>query len=268
MRFRYRAATAEGAEVGGALAAAPPAAALEELRRRALVPIALDADAGSGGTPARWRAGGGAARGPALALFARTLATLLEAGVPLERALAFCEEQAGHPAVAAAVRDVRQAVRGGSALAPAVARYGALFGPLAVAMLGAGEGAGALPAAAARLADHLDEGEELRAQVRAALLYPALMATVAAAGVTVLLLVVVPRFVAMLDETGSALPWSTRVLVGASALLVRGWWAWALLVVAAVAATRAWLADDANRARWHAARLALPLAGDVERRWA
>ncbi|WP_284348617.1 type II secretion system F family protein [Roseisolibacter agri] len=268
MRFRYRAATAEGGEVDGTLDAASRAAALEDLRRRALVPIALDDADAAPARSARRLLAPRAGRAESAALFARTLATLLEAGVPLERALAFTTEQAAHPAVAAALGDVRQAVRGGAGLSASLSKHPAVFGPLAVAMLGAGEAAGALAPAAARLADHLDEAAELRAQVRAALLYPALMAGVAAVGVTVLLLVVVPRFVAMLGEVGGTLPLSTRALVAASRVLVGGWWAWLLLAVAGVAGARGWLAVPANRVRWHAARLGLPVVGTLERRWA
>ncbi len=268
MRYRYRAAAADGAELAGVLDAPSPAAALDELRRRALVPIALDAAEARPRGARRWRPGAAGARRQAAALAARTLATLLEAGVPLERALAFAAEQAGDDAVSAALADVRRAVRAGDGLAAALAPHAPVLGPLAVAMLGAGERSGALAAAAARLADHLDEGAELRAQVRAALLYPALMAVVAGVGVTVLLLVVVPRFVAMLDEVGGTLPTSTRVLVAASRVLVGGWWAWPLLAVAAVAGARAWLADAGRRARLHAARLTVPVVGPLEQRWA
>ena len=271
MRYRYRAATVEGVEVGGVLDAATRDAALDALRRRALVPITLDAADRATATPQRGlsiRYFDGSARAAAVALFARTLGTLLDAGVPLERALAFCAEQAAHPGVATALVDVRQAVREGSALAPALARHPTVFGPLVVALLGAGEAAGALAVAADRLAAHLDEAAELRAQVRSALLYPAIMGVVAAVGVTVLLLVVVPRFVGMLGEVGGTLPLSTRLLVGASRALVSAWWAWLLLLVAAVARARGWLGVPANRIRWHGARLSLPVVGSLERRWA
>ena len=271
MRYRYRAATAEGAEVGGVLDAATRDAALDALRRRALVPIALDAaDRATPTAPSGWsrRYFDGTARAAAVALFARTLGTLLDAGVPLERALAFCAEQAAHPGVATALADVRQAVRDGAALAPALARHPTVFGSLVVALLGAGDAAGALALAADRLAAHLDEAAELRAQVRSALLYPAIMGVVAAVGVMVLLLVVVPRFVGMLGEVGGTLPLSTRMLVGASRALVGAWWAWLLLIVAAIASARGWLGVPANRVRWHGARLSLPVGGSLERRWA
>jgi type II secretory pathway component PulF len=195
----------------------------------------------------------------------RSLATLLGAGVPLDRALAFAGDNAGHPQVTAALADVRREVRGGTGLADAMRRHPDVFGAVHVAMLAAGEAGGALAEAAARLADHLDETAELRGQLRAALLYPAIMAVVAGVGVTVLLLFVVPRFVAMLDVAGGTLPWSTRLLVAASGVVVGLWWLWGGLLAAALLAGRRWLADPANRLRWHRRRLELPVVGALER---
>jgi type II secretory pathway component PulF len=195
----------------------------------------------------------------------RTLATLLGAGVPLDRALGFAGDHAGHPEVAAALAATRRDVRAGATLGDAMRRQPAVFGALHVAMLAAGEAGGALGAAAARLADHLDESAELRAQLRAALLYPAVMSVVAGVGVTVLMLFVVPRFVGMLDIAGGVLPLSTRLLLATSRLVAGLWWLWVGLAVAGVAGGRAWLARPENRFRWHRRRLALPVAGRIER---
>jgi hypothetical protein len=121
VRFRYRAATADGVEVGGALDARSPAAALEELRRRALVPIALDAAATRRPRPARWRPTAPPARAPWRCSRARWRRCWRRACRSSARSRS-AARQAAHPAVAAAAADVRQAVRGGSALAPALAR--------------------------------------------------------------------------------------------------------------------------------------------------
>jgi hypothetical protein len=102
-------------------------------------------------------------------------------------------------------------VQGGATLAAALRRHDAVFGALIPAMAAAGEESGALDRAMATLADHLDEANDLRGQVRSALVYPAIMAGASAAGITVLLAFVVPRFTAMLQETGGTLPLSTRV---------------------------------------------------------
>ena len=244
--------------VEGVVQAASQRTALDELHRQQLYPVNLEqVDA-----QAERRRRAGAAN--ALAVFARTLATMLGAGVPLDRALAFGAEQVRHPTVAAAARQLRVDVQGGASLAEAMRRQPSAFGPVVIAMVASGEESGALDLVMARLADHLDELAELKSQVRASLLYPTFMAVAAGVGITVLLLFVVPRFVSMLDQVGGTLPLSTRILVGASAI-VTGWW-WLLLVLGALLAIAArwWLARSENRQRWHAARLGWPLVGELE----
>ncbi len=258
--YQYRAATLEGALIEGVLRAPSERAALAELRRRSLYPVQVERLAE--GPPAPRIATLG--RASALALFARTVATLLAAGMPLERALAFAARQAGHPDVATAAGQVLEEVRGGAALAQAMARHPRVFGSLFTAMIAAGEESGALDDAMARVADYLDELVELRSQIRSALLYPCLMAAVSGTGIAVLLLFVVPRFAAMMGEEGAALPLSTRLLVGGSGMLVAGWW-WLLLAgVGIAAATRSWLARPEHRRRLHAWRLTWPLVGEIE----
>jgi general secretion pathway protein F len=258
-RYRYRASDVDGRMVEGVVQAPTRVIALEELRRQRLVPVDI-APLGTGGSAVQRRQG----RAQALAVWARTVATLLEAGMPLDRALEFGTTHAGHPAVATASGDVRRDVQSGSTLADALRKRTDVFGALIPAMASAGEESGALDQAMARLADHLDEANELRAQVRSAMIYPAIMAGASAAGITVLLAFVVPRFAAMLQETGGTLPLSTRTLVGMSRVVTNWWWLWALLGFGTVIALRAWLGDVANRRRFHASRLRWPVVGAIE----
>lgn len=263
-RYHYRAATSAGETVEGIVHAASRQTVLEELRRRHLFPVALDESAPLPGTAAAPRL----SRRAAVALWTRSAATLLAAGVPLDRALAFTAAQAGHAGLADAVRDVRRAVQGGASLADALGRHPRYFDPLFVAMVSAGEASGALEVVFERLADHVDAAAELRSQVRSALLYPALMAVVACVGVTVLLGFVVPRFAAILADLGGTLPVSTRLLLGASRLVTAGWWVWLIAAgVVAYAVPRA-LARPERRRRWHEARLGWPWVGDLERKYA
>ena len=260
-RFRYRASDADGRLVEGVVQATTRVIALEELRRQRLVPVdiaPLGATATGFAAPRRQR------RSQALAVWARTVATLLEAGMPLDRALEFGATHAGHAAIAAASSQARADVQSGSTLADALRRHPDVFGSLIPAMASAGEESGALDQSMARLADHLDEANDLRSQVRSALVYPAIMAGASAAGMTVLLAFVVPRFAAMLQETGGTLPLSTRVLVGMSRVVTGWWWLWLLLGVGAIVGVRTWLGDAANRRRYHAARLRWPVMGSIE----
>ena len=258
-RYRYRASDPDGRLVEGVVQAPSRGIALEELRRQHLVPVDV--------TPLSSELVARAARqrrAPALAAWARTVATLLEAGMPLDRALAFGATHATHPAVAAASSEVRLDVQNGSTLADALRKRTAVFGALVPAMAAAGEESGALDQAMGRLADHLDEANDLRGQVRSALIYPAIMAGASATGITVLIAFVVPRFAAMLQETGGTLPLSTRTLVGTSRVVTGWWWLWLLLAVGSVVASRAWLGDGSNRRRFHAARLRWPIVGPIE----
>ena len=260
VRFRYRAATPEGQVVEGIVQAPSRQNVLEELRRQRLYPLAVDEAAVAAATRVRRRL----RRRAALTLWSRNAATLLGAGVPLDRVLAFTAAHAEHQGLAEVVRHVRRAVQSGQSLADALARHQRYFEPLFVAMVAAGESSGALEVVFERLSEHLEEGAELRSQVAAALLYPALMGVVACVGLLVLLGFVIPRFAAILSDVGGGLPLSTRLLVGASALVTKGWWAWLLLGGATAYAVPSALARPENRRRWHAARLGWPVVGDLE----
>ncbi len=263
-RFRYQAATPDGHTVEGVVQAASRQSVLEELRRRQLYAVTVDEAAPDSVARAGQRLG----RRAAVALWTRNVATLLGAGVPLDRALAFTAQHASHDELAEAVRQARRVVQEGASLADALARHPRYFDPLFVAMVSAGESSGALEIVFDRLSEHLEEGAELRSQVFSALLYPALMAIVGGIGLGVLLGFVIPRFAAIFADVGGTLPVSTRLLLAASTVLTKGWWAWLLLALAAGYALPHALARPETRRRWHAARLAWPWVGDLELKYA
>ncbi len=258
--FRYRAATTDGRLVDGVLTAASESAALASLEERSLVPVDLTLSSEA----LIARRGSRTSQHDALGAWARTLATMLAAGVALDRALAFVTATSTNARVAAASGKIRDAVQRGESLSAALRHAPDVFSPVIVAMAGAGEEAGALDAAFARIATYLEEQRALRERLRASLSYPALLGIIASIAVLVLMLFVVPRFAAMLDELGETLPLATRLLLGVSAVAQRWWWLGGLGLLGAVAGIRAWLADPTRRERWHAARLRLPVAGAIE----
>src|SRR3989441_4196638 len=130
-RFRCQAATLEGHTVEGVVQAASRQSVLEELRRRQLYAVTVDE-----ATPdSVARAGRRLGRRAAAALWTRNVATLLGAGVPLDRALAFTAQHASHDGLAEAVRQARRAVPEGTSLADALARHPPHFDPLVVAIV-------------------------------------------------------------------------------------------------------------------------------------
>lgn len=259
--FRYRAAGSDGRVVEGELQSQSRTSAIEDLRRQQLFPVDV-AEVAAGRTRVGGRSLG---MDEALALWTRTVATMLTAGVTLERALSFSSAGLANDGVATAATEVQRDVEGGASFSEAMRRHPRVFSSIYVAMTSSGEESGALDQVLSRLADHLDETAELKSRLRAALLYPALMAIVAGIGVTVILMFVVPRFVAMVSDAGGTLPLSTQLLIGMSEVVVRWWWVWLPLLAASVWIVRTWLSEPGNKRRWHASRLRFPVSGDLER---
>jgi general secretion pathway protein F len=260
IRYRYRAATSDGQVVEGVLQASSRQTALAELHRQRLFPVAVDEVPSTAARPR----GPALSRHAAVALWTRNVSILLGAGVPLDRALAFTADQAGHAGLADAVRQTRRAVQGGSSLADALAQHPRYFGALVVSMVAAGESSGALDVVFERMSEHLEEVAELRSQVRSALLYPALMAVVASLGVAVLLLFVVPRFATILGDVGGRLPATTRLLVAGSEMLTNWWWAWLIAAAALGYGAYEALRRPEYRRAWHRTRLSWPRIGELE----
>ncbi|MDQ8168734.1 MAG: type II secretion system F family protein [Gemmatimonadota bacterium] len=289
IRWRYEAADAHGAITRGEVDAATADEAVAALRRRALwvidltpadeagtdgaaapAPVGRTADGMVGGMAdgiatrlqALWdRVGGG--RDEALLVSTRTLATLLEAGVPLTRALAFAASGDTDPHWRAVFAGLQEAVARGESLSDAAARVPSLP-PRYAPLLAAAEASGSMAATVDRLANDLEQRGALRARVQAALVYPTVLATASVLGTLVILVVVVPRFADLIADAGGTVPASTRALIALSDALARaGWWLVGAGVLGA-AAVRQWLRDPRQRLRWHTARLHWPLTGRFE----
>jgi len=255
--FAYRALTGGGRARGGVIGAESARAAWQELRARGVYPTEVREQA-AGAAWAGRRLGA-----EELAAATRQLATLVGAGVPVAEALAAVAEQSEHPALVRGLTVAEARLREGEPLADALAASPRVFPPLFRDLVRAGEASGALATVLARLADHTEASAALRARLRAALTYPAVMAAATAAVLVFLLAWVVPQLTQLFAETGTRLPLATRLLIGATAGVGRTWW----LVLAAGAgaawALARWAATPAGRARCDAALLGAPLAGPI-----
>lgn len=263
-RFAYEAVNAAGRTVTGVQEAPSGDEVERALRDRGLRPLSLDVDDGRGELEAVGRTG----RRADVAGAFRYLATLLEAGFPLDRALGTVRGLVGRDDVAAALSEVREGVRSGDTLSEALEDREDVFPRIAVGMVRAGERGGRLAEALGRLARHLEREEELRSRVLSALLYPALMAGVGGTALLVLVFYVLPKFVGILEETGAALPTSTALLLGATDFLGRWWLPLLLGVLGLGSAVAAWARSERGRARISAALLRLPVVGPLRRRMA
>lgn len=264
LAWRYRAANPRGELIEGTLEAATERFAIDELRRRTLVPVDLRPVAAPNPGRRRLLSLAEPDLRDEVATAFRTMATLTAGGSALERAIAFAATHTRNRTLAATLAAMRTDLLAGSTLATAALSRRDVLGELAPAMIRAGEESGRLDEVLARLADQMERSRANRAALRSALLYPALMGIVFAGGLVVLLTFVVPRFTTMLAGLGGNLPWSTRLLAGASAAVVDWWPVAALVATAAVVGIRHQLSTTNGRREWHRRRLALRWVGETE----
>lgn len=264
--FAYRAADRRGQTIEGVMDAPDARAVVERLQRDAYFPITI-APQGS-----RRRLLGlawperGRRRIPGRDLVALTqqIATLLEAGLPLDRVLGIQAELAPDPHLRALMGDVLRSVRSGASLADALVKHHPRpFSRLYINMVRAGEKGGVLESTLRRLAQFLDESQEFRDALVSALIYPALLSTVGAAAVVFLMTFVIPRFAAIFNDLGTAIPLPTLVLLEVSGAIQRGWWLFALVAAGGVLASRMVLATPRGRLAADRLLLGLPVVGEV-----
>lgn len=165
-----------------------------------------------------------------LAVFTRQLADLLEAGLTLTAALEILSKQTENKKLRLILADLYEYIKGGNTFGAALARYPSVFSNLYVSMIRSGELSGSLENVLNRLSDFLEEQEEFKTKIQAALAYPALMAVVGIVTITVLLTFVMPRVVGIFEDLGQVLPLITLALLAVSRFL-RAYWYMALAAI-------------------------------------
>jgi len=254
----------------GELEAANESEIVERLRDLGLLPMQIAQSLGGSA------AGAQATRPARQSLFApkrvtrdnvlaltRDLATLLRAGLTLDRALELLISLATSLPVAVMLQGIRDEVRGGKSLSQALDARRDVFSRFYVNIVRAGEAGGALGTVLARLAETMERNKELRDSVRSALIYPTILIFVAVASIMILLIYVVPQFQTTFAQAGKALPVPTQVVIAIGTFLRNWWWA----VIPGVALAIAWFRrrgriPAVRRAR-DARLLKLPLVGDL-----
>jgi len=260
--FTYRAADRRGQTIDGVMEAVDARAVVERLRKEAYFPLKVSAQ---GERVSLFARGGGArVRQRDLMAMTQMLATLFEAGLPLDRALSILEELAPSPRVRTIVTDLLHSVRGGSSLSEALAKHHPRpFSRLYINMVRAGEKGGVLEVSLRRLAEFLEARAAFNEAVVSALAYPLVITSVGAAAIIFLMTFVIPRFATIFNDLGQAIPLPTQILLSVSAYLQSYWWIGALAVMAAVLTWRIWTGTPQGRAAWDQFVLRMPIAGTL-----
>src|ERR671935_2876927 len=182
-----------------------------------------------------------------LTVATRQLSTMISSGMSLLRALYVLEDQAENDKLRDAFTAIRKDVEAGIALSEALQRHPDIFNDLYVAMVAAGETGGILEGTLERVADQLEKDDSLRRQVKAAMMYPIMIASFAGLVMIALVAFIVPVFAKVFKDFGGDLPAITKVTVGMSHLITGRWYVCIAICWGTVYAFRKWKASERGR---------------------
>jgi len=200
-----------------------------------------------------------------LALITRQLATLSQAGLPLEEALLAVSQQNEEPRTQSILLGVRSRVMEGHTLADGLADFPQAFPELYRATVAAGEQSGHLDQVLERLADFTESRQMLQQQVRNALIYPIALVVTAVAIISFMLAYVVPKVVYIFENYDQQLPLLTRIMIASSDFIRDFWMALIVFIIAVVFGVRQLLKKDGPKRSYHAMLLRIPVVKKLTR---
>ncbi len=236
--FQYSALDAQGVEIKDEIEALSQKEAISKIRNMGYFPTKVrargegkKAAAGAAVRPTRRRGAGGKVKVKHITQFARQLSTLQDAGLPILRSLRILEEQQRSGTFKRVIGYVGDDIEGGATLSEALGRFPRAFDRLLVSMVAAGETGGVLDIILSRVADFMEKAQKLKARVKSAMIYPAVVLSFAFIILLLLMTFVIPNFTAVLTEMteGEELPRLTRIVLAISSWIAYRY-GWAVLV--------------------------------------
>jgi len=282
-QFSYKARRRTGEVVEGMLEVADRSAALMQIERLGLFPVAVDAAKGAAVAAAAERASGrkrdwrallpltlrdalAQKRKPKLqelATFTQQLANLLSSGMPLTVALNSMTHLESKGISADVSKDLKQDVMEGRSLSDSMAKQPRIFSDLYVNMVRAGESSGALVEVLRRMADHFERFAQVQSKFTSALVYPAFVTAVGICIMFFFMSYMLPKFMTIFEGMNVPLPMMTQVLVGISHFFAAYWWLMVAVLIAAVILFKRYQATEQGRRQIDRWRMSAPVFGKV-----
>ena len=259
--FFFRAVASDGKVRSGRLTGDNEKLIARELRQQGLIPVYVGVAPKETSFEIKLPSFGKGRRD--VLFFTQELATLLTAGVPLDRALSITGELTERPAFRFIVLDILRVLKGGKSLAESLATHPEYFSELYVNMVRAGEASGAVAVIFERLADFERSRDDLRNYIVSSMIYPALLAMVGLGSILILLTFVVPRFAAVFSDSHLKIPVPTKMMLEASAFIQAYWWIGVAALVASIVLWTTYTRTVAGRLWWDGARLKIPMLGET-----
>jgi type IV pilus assembly protein PilC len=265
--YNYRALDAAGTSRTGVIDADTEAVAIARLREQGWVPLkleapkkmALKADLKIPGITDRVGL-------KDVAVASRQLSTMIDAGLPLMRALSVLAEQTESKKLAETWEAVRGDVQAGASFSGALSKHPKVFSPLYVSVVRAGEAGGALDTVLLRLSDTLEKQVELRNKVRSAMTYPIMVAIMVFCILTAILVFIVPTFKQLYADLGGSLPPPTKLLLFMSDVTKKFFPFFFPALGLMAYGLRKYIGTDKGRRQWDAFKLRVPIFGELFRK--
>ncbi|MEE9258356.1 MAG: type II secretion system F family protein [Nitrospinaceae bacterium] len=201
-----------------------------------------------------------------LMTFTQQLSTLVDAGLTLDRSLTILAQLTEKQSTRDILADIQKKVHSGSSFADALADYSQVFSKLYINMIRAGETGGTLGTILDRLGVFMEKTEDLKANIRSAMIYPSILTLVGGSAVVLLITVVIPKFSKLFDEMGQALPLPTKIMLTISSIITNHWLAILLAFSGGVAGFILYLNSERGRLKWDRLVLKLPIFGSLVRK--
>jgi len=262
--YFFKAVAADGKLRTGTLSAETDKHVAQELKRQGLIPVYVGLEQKSGlalRLPVFER---GKRRD--ILFFTQELSTLLNAGIPLDRALSITAELTEHDAFRSLVLDIVRLIKGGKSPADSLAAHPSHFSELYVNMVRAGEASGSLAQIFERLAEFERTRDDLRGYIVSSLIYPGLLTLVGLGSIFVLLNFVVPRFALIFSDPRMKIPTPTLMMLEASRLMQTYGLLGAIVLAGAILVFITYIRSNSGAFWWDSSRLRLPVLGDALRK--
>ena len=263
--YFFRAVASDGKVRTGSVTADTDKLVAQELKRQGLIPVYVGLEQKKQGFHLNIPAFSGGVRKNVL-FFTQELSTLLNAGVPLDRAIGITAELTDRSEFKSLVLDILRILKGGKSLADSLAVHPSHFSELYINMVRAGEASGSLAQIFERLAEFERTRDDLRGYIISSLIYPGLLTVVGLGSVFVLLNFVVPKFALIFSDPRMVIPTPTLIMLEVSKFVQNWWLPSAIALAIAAVAFVSYIRTVDGRLWWDTFRLKLPVLGDALRK--
>jgi type IV pilus assembly protein PilC len=258
--FVWKGRTLGGEMQSGELDAGRQDEAIELLRKRKILVTSLKPKSGGFQLP---KFGGSGVGTKDLAIFTRQFATMISAGLPLVQCLDILAKQSSKPSFGRVIAEVTREVEAGSTLSDGLGKHKAVFDELFRNMVAAGEAGGVLDEILMRLAAYIEKADALKRKIQSAMVYPAVVFTVAIGATCFMLIFIIPTFAKMFQDFGGELPLPTKIVMMLSGVLRNYWWVGVAGGIGGWFAFQRYYSTEVGKRTVDGAMLKVPVLGDV-----